>query len=79
MADYVYHVLNRANARATLFKTKADYELFEKVLEEAKERIDMRILAYSIMPNHWHLVLYPRNDGDLSKFTNWLTLTHTQR
>lgn len=79
VADYVYHVLNRANARATLFKTKADYELFEKVLEEAKERIDVRILAYSIMPNHWHLVLYPRNDGALSKFTNWLTLTHTQR
>ena len=31
------------------------------------------------MPNHWHLVLYPKEDGDLSKFMNWLTLTHTQR
>jgi hypothetical protein len=39
----------------------------------------MRLLAYCIMPNHWHLVLYPRKDGDLSKFVNWLTLTHTQR
>jgi putative transposase len=79
VADYVYHVLNRANARATLFKTKTDYALFESVLEEAKERTGMRILAYTIMPNHWHLVLYPRADGDLSKFVNWLTLTHTQR
>ncbi|MDO8492699.1 MAG: transposase [bacterium] len=79
VGGYVYHVLNRANARTTLFEKQSDYFLFEKILEEAKERIDMRILAYSIMPNHWHLVLYPKKDGDLSKFVNWLTLTHTQR
>jgi putative transposase len=39
----------------------------------------MRIIAYILMPNHFHLVLYPKNDGDLSKFMQWLTLTHTQR
>ena len=38
-----------------------------------------RILAYCLMPNHWHLVLYPRADGDLSQFLRRLTLTHTQR
>ena len=31
------------------------------------------------MPNHWHLVLWPQEDGLLSRFMNWLTLTHTQR
>ncbi len=79
VGGYVYHVLNRANARATLFQKKEDYQLFEQILEEAKERSEMRILAYIIMPNHWHLVLYPKSDGDLSMFVNWLTLTHTQR
>ncbi len=79
VGGYVYHVLNRANARSTLFKTKADYQMFEQVLEEAKERVGMRIIAYCVMPNHWHLVLYPDQDGTLSKFVNWLTLTHTQR
>ncbi len=29
------------------------------------------------MPNHWHLVLWPRRDGELSDFGHWLT--HTQR
>lgn len=78
--DYVYHALNRANGRATIFRGKADYELFEKVLEEAKGVVDtVRILSYCVMPNHWHMVLYPARDGDLSKFVNWLTLTHTQR
>ncbi len=76
---YIYHVLNRANARVQIFDNDKDYQLFESILEEAKEKFDMRILAYSIMPNHWHLVLYPKKDGELSKFMNWLTLTHTQR
>ena len=76
---YIYHCLNRSNARLQIFHTDKDYKLFEKVLEQAKEKYDMRILAYCIMPNHFHLVLYPKHDGDLSKFMNWLTLTHTQR
>lgn len=79
IAGHVYHVLNRANARTALFKKKSDYELFESILEEAVARQDMRLLAYCIMPNHWHLVVYPKKDGDLQKFVNWLTLTHTQR
>jgi putative transposase len=39
----------------------------------------MRVLAYCLMPNHWHMVLYPRADGDLSRFLQRITLTHTQR
>ena len=75
----VYHVLNRANARMTIFEKEEDYEAFERVLQDAVERVQMRLLAYCIMPNHWHLVAWPRKDKDLSRFTGWLTLTHTQR
>jgi putative transposase len=31
------------------------------------------------MPNHWHLIVWPRKDGELSRAIGWLTLTHTQR
>ena len=79
VADYVYHVLNRANGRAGLFAKKQDYQLFESILEDAVDRVGIRLFAYTVMPNHWHLVLRPRKDGDLQKFMNWLTLTHTQR
>lgn len=79
VGDYCYHIINRANARLPIFFKEEDYVLFEQVLEEAKEKYDMRILAYHLMPNHFHLVLYPRKDGDLGKFMQWLTLTHTQR
>ena len=78
-ADVVYHVLNRANARMTLFDDEGDYTAFERVLTQACERGHMRLLAYCVMPNHWHFVVWPRHDGDLSRFMNWLTLTHTQR
>ncbi len=75
----IYHVLNRANARMTIFEDDDDYEALERIMEEAVERYDMRLLAFQIMPNHWHQVVWPRNDGDLSRYTGWLTLTHTQR
>src|SRR5258708_6731746 len=76
---YVYHVLNRANARMPVFEDEGDYEVFEKVLAQAVERTETRLLAYCLMPDHWHLVVWPREDGELSRFVGWLTLTHTQR
>jgi putative transposase len=76
---FIYHVLNRANARMTIFEDDADYEAFEKVLLEAVERSEMRLLAYMVMPNHWHLIVWPHKDGELSRFVGWVTLTHTQR
>lgn len=79
IANYIYHVINRSNAKAKIFKSKKDFQAFEKVLTEAKEKFDMRILVYCIMSNHWHLVLKPKKDGDLARFIGWLTLTHTQR
>ncbi len=75
----VYHVLNRANGREKIFQKQKDYEAFEKILFEAKEKYPMRILSYCIMPNHWHFVLYPKNGEDLSNFMRWITHTHTQR
>jgi putative transposase len=47
-------------------------------VEESLRWVPMRMLAYCLMPNHWHLVLHPRGDGDLSKFLQLVTLTHTQ-
>jgi len=79
VGGYVYHVLNRANARVQIFDTDKDYEQFETILKEAVEKYNMRLLAYCIMPNHWHLVLYPHAGGDMKLFMGWLTNTHTRR
>jgi REP element-mobilizing transposase RayT len=76
---FVYHVLNRAVGRATIFAKSADYAAFEKVLQQAWERTQMRLLAYVLVPNHWHLVVWPSHDGQLSTYAQWLTVTHVRR
>ncbi|MEX2139877.1 MAG: transposase [Pirellulales bacterium] len=76
---YVYHVLNRAVARRTIFEADGDYLAFERTLEEARRQVPMRLLAYTIMPNHWHLLIWPVGDDDLSEYMRWLSVTHTQR
>ncbi len=76
---FVYHVMNRANRRDTLFFSNDDFLAFENVLLEAKWRCHVTLLDYVIMRNHFHLVVQPSIEGQLSRFMHWLTMTHTQR
>jgi REP element-mobilizing transposase RayT len=78
-AGYCYHVLNRGNARQEVFHKPADYAAFLRLFDEAHVRCPMRILAYCLMPNHFHLVLWPQEDGDLSRWMQWLQTTHVRR
>ena len=68
----IYHALNRANVRLDIFENDDDYAAFERVLVQAVTRFDMRLLAYCLMPSHFHLLVWPREDGDLSTFMHWL-------
>ncbi len=75
----IYHVLNRANAKVKIFDNENDYRLFEKLLEGATTKYEVKIYAYCVMPNHWHILLKTKKDGELSKFMSWLTNTHTKK
>ncbi|MHC4905233.1 MAG: transposase [Planctomycetota bacterium] len=77
--NIVYHALNRANGRLRIFKKAGDFEAFEQILTEGLARFDMRLCGYCVMGNHWHLVLWPQQDGDLSHFMKWVTVTHSHR
>ncbi len=79
LGGYTYHACNRAIPETTLFESPADYEAFEGLMGDAFSLVDMRVLAYCLMPNHWHLVVWPRGDDDLAKYMHWLTMTHAQR
>jgi putative transposase len=74
-----YHVLNRRVGRLPLSEKAADYVVLEKLLQEAHAQTRIRITAYCLMPNHWHLLLWPQQDGELSEILRWMTVTHTQR
>ena len=75
----VYHVLNRAVAGLPLFRKEADFEAFERIMIEAQSRHPTRILAWCAMRNHWHFVVWPREEGEVTAFFRWLAHTHVMR
>jgi putative transposase len=75
----VFHCLNRGNDRRELFDDVGDYAAFERVLEATLATVPLRLLSYCLMPNHWHLVLWPRADGQLAAFMQRLQVTHVRR
>ena len=75
----VYHVLNRAVAGLPLFRREADYEAFERIMVEAHELHPTRILAWCLMRNHWHFIVWPRENGELTAYFRWLAHTHAMR
>jgi putative transposase len=75
----IYHVLNRGNGRQRLFRKPGDYDAFVELLRRVHERRPVSILGYCLMPNHWHLVLGPKHDGDLSSFMLRLQTAHVRR
>jgi putative transposase len=77
--DMVFHILNRANQRARIFEHPGDYDAFERVVGRMLEWVPMHILAYCVMPSHWHFILWPQRDGDLQAFVHRLTTTHVRR
>ncbi len=61
----IFRVLNRRVGRAELFAKDEDYAAFERVMAYALAEIPVALLAYCLMPNHWHFLLRPAGDHDL--------------
>src|SRR5690349_15522670 len=78
-AGTIYHVLNRGNGRRVLFSKPADYDAFVKLLVEAFARFEVDLLAFCLMPNHWHLLVRPRTARSLSRCMAWIAVTHARR
>jgi len=74
-----YHVLNRGNGRMRVFHDADDHAAFVDLLGRACERLPMRVLSYVLIPNHFHLVLWPHGDGDLGRWMQWLLTSHVRR
>ncbi len=76
---FIYHVINRGNGRQEVFHKEQDYEAFINLMEEAKGRHPVKILAYCLIPNHFHMVLKPEKAEELSKFMQWSMTSHVRR
>ena len=75
----VYHVLNRGNGRAEIFRKPGDYAAFLDLPIDGRQKAVVELFGFCLMPNHWHLVLRPAGDGDLAAYLSWVTNTHVRR
>jgi putative transposase len=78
VANYCYHVLNRANRRAEVFHDSSDYAAFITLMAKAQEHEELPILAACLMPNHFHLVVQPVRGNSISRWIHWLCTTHVR-
>ena len=76
---FVFHVMNRSAKQLTLFDGPSEYQTFLQVLADADAACPMRLLEYCVMPNHWHLLVWPERDDQLSRYMRWITGVHAQR
>lgn len=74
-----YHVLNRGNNRAAVFRKDRDFAAFVELMSMAGDVARVDVLGFCLMPNHFHLVLRPAGDEELSRWMHWLSTTHVRR
>ena len=79
IAGGIYHVINRGNNRATLFRSATEYGQFMALVQQAQERLLLPLLAFALMPNHLHMVVTPNHRDDVGKWMQWLLTTHASR
>jgi putative transposase len=76
---FVYHVLNRGNGQSDVFHKDDDFAAFVALMREAHEKVPMRLTGFCLMSSHFHLLLWPHKDGDLSRWMQWLMTSHVRR
>ncbi len=74
----LYHVLARGNDQKSIFIDDEDRHLFAALIGEMSERFKTDIYAYTLMDNHYHLILKTHN-ANLSRCMQWLGATYTRR
>jgi putative transposase len=74
-----FHVLNRSVRKAPIFRRPPDYRAFLGVLQEGLDRFPVRLVAFCLLSNHWHLVVEPAGISGLIRFMHWVTTTHAAR
>lgn len=73
-----YHVYNRGNRKQQIFLQDRDYERFLEKVAEYKKKFPIKILAYCLMPNHFHFLLQQLATNAISRFFSNLCNSHSR-
>jgi putative transposase len=74
---HFHHVYNRGNNRHNIFFERDNYLYFLRLIRQTFVVHDVDVVAYCLMPNHYHLLVYLRSDG-LSQAMKSLSLSYTK-
>ena len=72
-----FHIINRGNNRLTVFHSPLDYQVFMGLMKEAKCRFPLSLLAYCLMPNHFHLLIQAIKSASVGRCLHWLTTCYS--
>ena len=71
-----YHITNRGNNRGVIFRDKRDCAHFLNLLEEMRDRYGVRVYAYVLMSNHYHLLI-GTPEANESRAIQWLNVAYS--
>ena len=73
-----YHIYNRGAGRTPIFFSPNNYEHCLRLVKRYAQRYDVAVIAYCLMPNHYHFCLRQETDEPLSKFVGTLFNAYAQ-
>lgn len=68
----LWHITHRGNERRPIFVDDDDHARFVELLGKAVSRFGWNLTAYSLMPNHYHVVAELTENETLSRGIQWL-------
>ena len=78
-ANSYYHVYNRGLNKKTIFYSDADYQRFLRNMEKYLEKFAIDLIAYCLLPNHFHLIIKNHKEGfDLSQYLALLSVSYVR-
>jgi len=75
--NYCYHLRSRGNDKQNIFLSDEDHLRYLNMIKRAKGKCDIRLYAYCLMPNHFHLLVQADNSKKMSKFMHWINRGYT--
>jgi len=73
-----YHVMNRGRRAEKIFHDKQDYGNFVELLEDTSQRWNLRVAAYCLMANHYH-ILVQTPDANIARSMRHINGIYTQK
>jgi putative transposase len=76
--DQYYHIYNRGAGKRPIFFNTGNYEHLIHLIKHYSLKYSITIIAYCLMPNHYHFLLRQKTDIPLSKFIGVLFNAYAQ-